>query len=51
MSEAIRAFLGRPDPSARRGSLRDLTPEPYPPGCEKLSQEIDRLAYGLKRSK
>lgn len=30
INEAIRAYLARPAPTARVGSLRDLSPEPYP---------------------
>jgi len=47
MNEAIRAYLGRPDPSRRRGSLRNLAPEPYPEGNEELSRQIDRIVYGI----
>lgn len=46
MSEAIRSYLGRPDPVMRRGSLRALQPEAFPPGNERLSEEIDRIVYG-----
>jgi hypothetical protein len=46
VNEAIRALLDRPGGAPRRGSLRDLRPEPYPKGNEKLSEEIDALLYG-----
>lgn len=46
LNEAIRAFLARPDLGPRRGSLRDLKPFPFPKGTERLSQEIDEIAYG-----
>lgn len=46
LNEAIRAFLARPDPHRRRGSLSDLRPEPYPEGNEELSREIDTVVYG-----
>jgi hypothetical protein len=46
MNEAIRAYLARPDLLPKRGSLRDLTPESYPEGNERLSEEIDAIVYG-----
>jgi plasmid stability protein len=46
VSEAIRAFLAREDHSPRRGSLRDLVPQKYPRGTERLSEEIDSIVYG-----
>lgn len=46
VSEAIREFLAREDRSGRRGSLRDLVPEEYPEGTERLSEEIDSVVYG-----
>jgi plasmid stability protein len=46
LSEAIRAYLARPDLTAKRGSLRDITPEKYPRGNERLSEKIDSIAYG-----
>lgn len=45
VNEAIRAYLARPAPVGR-GSLRDLVPEPYPEGTERLSEEIDATVYG-----
>jgi hypothetical protein len=45
MSEAIRCYLARPG-AAKRGSLRDLTPDAYPEGNERLSEQIDTIAYG-----
>ena len=46
VNDAIRAYLARPDLLPRQGSLRDLKPEPYPKGCERLSEEIDTVVYG-----
>jgi plasmid stability protein len=46
MNEAIRAWLARPEGEPRRRSLADLEPEPYPDGDERLSEEIDAVAYG-----
>ena len=45
ITEAIRGYLARPAvPGA--SSLRLLRPEPYPPGSEHLSMEIDQIVYG-----
>jgi hypothetical protein len=46
VSEAIRCYLARPGGLARRGSLRDLTPEAYPKGKERLSEQVDAVVYG-----
>ena len=47
VNEAMNAFLGRPDPSLKRpGSLDAFQPEPFPPGNEHLSEEIDGIVYG-----
>jgi plasmid stability protein len=46
VNEAIRAYLARPDLEPKQGSLRDLTPEEYPKGNERLSEDIDRIVYG-----
>lgn len=46
VSEAIRAYLARPGRHPRHGSVRDLEPQPYPRGNERLSEEIDALVYG-----
>ena len=48
VSEAMRAYLGGP-PSEKNGSLRDLTPEPFPAGNERLSEEMDNVVYGTAR--
>ena len=45
LNEAIRLYLARPELPPRRGSLRDLTPEEYPEGNERLSEEIDAIVY------
>ena len=49
VNEAIRAYLARPESQPRRGSLRDLEPMAYPEGLERLSEQIDDIAYGLSR--
>jgi len=46
ISEAVRSYLTRAAPGTGRGSLRDLVPEPYPPGNDHLSEEIDSVVYG-----
>jgi plasmid stability protein len=46
VNEAIRSYLARPGLQPKRGSLRDLTPEAYPRGNERLSERIDAVAYG-----
>jgi plasmid stability protein len=46
VNEAIRLYLARPEALPKRGSLGDLAPEPYPKGCERLSEEIDAIVYG-----
>lgn len=45
VSDAIRVYLARPEAMAKKGSLRDLVPEPYPAGNETLSTEIDAIVY------
>ena len=48
ITEAIRGYLARPTvPGA--SSLRLLRPEPYPPGSEQLSMEIDEIVYANRR--
>ena len=48
ITEAIRGYLARPAvPGA--SSLRLLRPEPYPPGSEQLSMQIDDIVYGSRR--
>jgi plasmid stability protein len=46
VNEAIRAYLATPGVHLQTGSLRDLRPEPYPPGNERLSEQVDALLYG-----
>lgn len=47
VNEAICSYLARPDLLPKRGSLRDITPESYPEGNERLSEEIDVIVYGV----
>jgi len=48
VNEAMKAFLGRPDPSIKvPGSLALLRPIQFPPGNEHLSEEIDQIVYGI----
>lgn len=51
VNEAIRAYLARPDSQPQRGSIRDLKPQPYPEGNERLSEEIDEIAYGIAKGR
>ena len=46
VNEAIQTYLARPDTYTKKGTLRDLKPESYPDGNERLSEEIDKLVYG-----
>jgi plasmid stability protein len=46
ISEAIRQYLQRGPAKRGRRSLRELRPEPYPEGNERLSLEIDAIVYG-----
>jgi plasmid stability protein len=45
VNKAIRAYLARPDAYAKRGSLRDLQPEKYPKGNERLSEQVNEIVY------
>ena len=47
VNEALRAWLARPEGTAGRRTLAELRPEPYPDGNERLSEEIDAIAYGV----
>jgi len=46
LNEAMVAWLARPGAQARDGTLRDLIPEAYPKGNERLSEEVDAIVYG-----
>lgn len=46
LNEAIEAWLARPGGPGATGSLGDLVPELYPAGNERLSEDVDRVAYG-----
>ena len=48
ITEAIRGYLALPS-TRRTSSLRLLQPEPFPPGNERLSMEIDEIVYGTQR--
>ena len=45
-TEAIRAYVAWPGRRERSGSLRSLKPQEFPPGNERLSEEIDTVVYG-----
>lgn len=46
VNEAIASYLNRPSTSGR-SSLADWTPEDYPVGSERISEEIDAIVYGI----
>lgn len=46
VNEAMAAYLARPDlPKGR--SILDIVPVPFPDGNERLSEEIDKVVYGI----
>lgn len=47
VNEAIRTYLALPGRFGPAVSIRDLEPEPYPEGNERLSEEIDSIVYGI----
>lgn len=49
ISEAIRGYLGRRASVQGTRSLRELRPEPFPAGNERLSSEIDAIVYADRR--
>ena len=49
LSDAIKAYLITVQQAGRKGSLRALTPEPYPEGNDHLSSEADAVVYGVQR--
>jgi plasmid stability protein len=46
LTDAMNAWLARPEPGRKTCSLRDLTPEAYPKGSDRLSERVDELVYG-----
>ncbi|HUP21036.1 MAG TPA: hypothetical protein VM778_13950 [Gemmatimonadota bacterium] len=46
VNEAIRAFVATRPPTARSYDWKDLEPLQFPPGNERLSEEIDAIVYG-----
>lgn len=48
VSEAIRTYLAQPQAAApRQASLRDFPQREYPPGNERMSEEVDAIVYGV----
>lgn len=45
IGEAIQAYLDRRIPKRSGVSLRELRPEPFPKGNERLSSQIDAIVY------
>jgi plasmid stability protein len=51
MNEAMRAWVTDVARSARESSaisIRDLAPQPFPKGNERLSEELDDHLYGAR---
>lgn len=46
VNEAIRAYVGWPGRREKTDTLRSLQPQEFPPGNERLSEEIDAVVYG-----
>ena len=47
LSEIVRAHVvGAPQAKAKRASLRDVPTFRFPPGNERLSEEVDSILYG-----
>ena len=44
--EAVRACVSWPGRRVKSGSLRSPLPQEFPPGNERLSEEIDTVVYG-----
>lgn len=51
LGDAIRAYLARPSPSVHSLSLADLKPERFPKGNDRLSEEVDKIVYGVRSPK
>ena len=45
INEAIQQYLESPRNDIKRTSLRDLIPEDYPEGNDRLSQDIDKVLF------
>ncbi len=50
LNEAMKTYLALPRNLPRESTLRNLKPEPFPEGNERLSEEIDLIVYGIRRS-
>jgi plasmid stability protein len=46
MSDMIRSQVGHPQPWFRAGSILDLPPVDFGKGTERLSEDVDEIAYG-----
>lgn len=46
VNEAVRACVSWHGRRVKSGSLRSLLPQEFPPGNERLSEEIDTVVYG-----
>ena len=46
INAAVRTCVNWPGQREKSGSLRSLQPQEFPPGDERLSEEIDTVVYG-----
>lgn len=49
LNDAIRSYLSESSSPRKKRSLFDIAPEPFPPGNERLSEQIDEILYGWKK--
>lgn len=47
VNEAIRLYLATHARLPKQASLRDLSPESFGEGTERLSEEVDSIVYGV----
>lgn len=47
-SDAIWYYVSRFPAGPRTGRLADFKPVKFPPGNERLSEEVDEVVYGVK---
>jgi hypothetical protein len=48
LNEAIHAWLAGAHPLSRTGTLRDLQPQSWRRGDKRVSEQIDRIVYGVR---
>jgi plasmid stability protein len=47
VNEALRLYLARPEGLPRSDTLARLTPRSFPDGCERLSEQVVHVVYGV----